>query len=547
VYESSFDGSSTTKCLIDANNNIYILGIGTGPNGQVTKVKKISSSGLAVWSYFDSGIGGPITFKFTPDNKIVIVHRGITGSLNGYSKIDLSGNNIWSIAGVASLSVGDAAGDSFGNTFIINGGNPGSILKKISPTGTILWTQTNFINGNKVEVGTDNNPVVGGFASVGYGVAFMKYDNNGNVLWQNLDADGPGLVFLALAPMKLDASNAAYLAGSTMSLMGLCKVNSNGTSAWAATTSSGYPVCMDFGTDNSVYVTGGTTARFTQAGAVQPPIAPTNLTAVASGSSVINLSWTDNAINETSYLVQRSLISTSGFATIATLPANSISYSNTGLAGSTTYYYRIKASNSGVNSANSNVATAITATLTAPFAPSNLTAVANGCNTIVLTWVDNSTTETAFKVKRSTTLNGSYTTIATLTSNSTTFANLSLATGNKYYYRVMAVNSAGNSPLSNKANATASCLAELTYKQIKTAIKLFPNPSNAGSVQLILSETTTFPVTVKLYSSSGSIIFQKELYDFYNTILTDKLPNGLYIISVEKDGVVESLKLQIIK
>jgi len=96
-------------------------------------------------------------------------------------------------------------------------------------------------------------------------------------------------------------------------------------------------------------------------------------------------------------------------------------------------------------------------------------------------------------------------------------------------------------------NAVFNVRAELTYKQIKTAIKLFPNPSNAGSVQLILSETTTFPVTVKLYSSSGSIIFQKELYDFYNTILTDKLPNGLYIISVEKDGVVESLKLQIIK
>ncbi len=44
VYESSFDGSSTRKCLADANNNIYVLGIGTGPNGQVTKVKKFNSS-----------------------------------------------------------------------------------------------------------------------------------------------------------------------------------------------------------------------------------------------------------------------------------------------------------------------------------------------------------------------------------------------------------------------------------------------------------------------------------------------------------------------
>ncbi|HMT29589.1 MAG TPA: hypothetical protein PKD91_09950, partial [Bacteroidia bacterium] len=198
VYESSFDGSSTTKCLIDANNNIYVLGIGTGPNGQVTKVKKFNSSGVSVWNYFDSGIGAPVTFKFTPDNKILIVHRGITGSLNGFSKIDLNGNNIWSMASIASLSTGDAAGDAFGNTYIINGGNPGSVLKKLSPTGTVLWTQTNSINGNKVEVGTDNNPVVGGYAAVGYGVAVMKYDSNGNFIWQNLDADGPGFIFLAL-------------------------------------------------------------------------------------------------------------------------------------------------------------------------------------------------------------------------------------------------------------------------------------------------------------------------------------------------------------
>ncbi|MBK7683155.1 MAG: hypothetical protein IPJ26_12160 [Bacteroidetes bacterium] len=39
VYENNFDGSSTRKCLIDANNNIYVFRIGTGSNGQVTKWK----------------------------------------------------------------------------------------------------------------------------------------------------------------------------------------------------------------------------------------------------------------------------------------------------------------------------------------------------------------------------------------------------------------------------------------------------------------------------------------------------------------------------
>lgn len=291
VYESSFDGSSTRKCLVDANNNIYVLGIGTGPNGQVTKVKKFNASGVSVWNYFDTGIGAPITFKFTPDNKIIIVHRGITGSINAYSKIDLNGNNLWSSAGIASISVGDAAGDAFGNTYIINGANPGSILRKLSPTGTVIWSQPNSNNGTKVEVGTDNNPVIGGNPPAGYGAMFMKYDASGNLLWQNLDADGPGLSLLALTPMKLDANNAAYIAGSTMSAMGVCKVNSNGTSAWATTTPSGYPVWFVFGNDNNVYVTGGTTARFVQPPVAVPCLAPINLTVTNISATAAKLNW----------------------------------------------------------------------------------------------------------------------------------------------------------------------------------------------------------------------------------------------------------------
>jgi hypothetical protein len=88
VYESSFDGSSTTKCLVDANNNIYVLGIGTGPNGQVTKVKKFSPQGTSMWDYFDASAGGaPITFKFTPDNNIIIIHRTIPETLTAILKL----------------------------------------------------------------------------------------------------------------------------------------------------------------------------------------------------------------------------------------------------------------------------------------------------------------------------------------------------------------------------------------------------------------------------------------------------------------------------
>lgn len=270
VFESDFDGSSTKKCLVDANNNIYVLGLGTGPSGIVTKVKKFSSDGDALWSYFNAaGIGAGQNFKFTPDHHLVIWGRSSAGSFNGYAKIDLDGNEVWSLAGIGSLSSGDIAGDSSGNTYIINGqyvqGATGGILTKLNTAGAAIWSVTNSINATKVEVGSDQHPVIGGFPnSGGFGVAFMKYDTSGNVLWLNPDADGPGYNLLTHAIMKLDVANNAYLAAGTLFEMAVCRVNADGTSAWVAHSSGANAADFDFGKDCSLYVVGGGITRFTQ-------------------------------------------------------------------------------------------------------------------------------------------------------------------------------------------------------------------------------------------------------------------------------------------
>jgi hypothetical protein len=93
---------------------------------------------------------------------------------------------------------------------------------------------------------------------------------------------------------------------------------------------------------------------------IDPPASPSNLSAVSVSSSQIDLSWTDNADNETQFKIERSPNGTSSWTQIAVVGANVTGYSNTGLAASTTYYYRIRASNSGGNSGYSNTANAIT-------------------------------------------------------------------------------------------------------------------------------------------------------------------------------------------
>jgi Fibronectin type III domain len=89
------------------------------------------------------------------------------------------------------------------------------------------------------------------------------------------------------------------------------------------------------------------------------PAAPTNLTATAVSSSQINLSWTDRSNNETGFEVYRSRHGSS-FKRIATVGANVTTYADSGLRHSTTYRYRVRAFNSGGNSAYSNIASART-------------------------------------------------------------------------------------------------------------------------------------------------------------------------------------------
>jgi regulation of enolase protein 1 (concanavalin A-like superfamily) len=107
-----------------------------------------------------------------------------------------------------------------------------------------------------------------------------------------------------------------------------------------------------------------------------PPTAPSGLTATAVSSSQINLSWTDNSNNENNFLIERATSAGGPFSQIASVGSNVTTYNNTGLAASTTYYYRVRASNTGGNSAYSNTANATTqGSLPAPWQTSDIGAV----------------------------------------------------------------------------------------------------------------------------------------------------------------------------
>ncbi|MCU0494940.1 MAG: S8 family serine peptidase [Chloroflexaceae bacterium] len=89
-----------------------------------------------------------------------------------------------------------------------------------------------------------------------------------------------------------------------------------------------------------------------------------------------------------------------------------------------------------------------------PAAPSNLSAGAVSSTQINLTWTDNSTTESGFRIERCQgRFCSNFAEIATVGAGVTSFQNTGLSPRSVYSYRVRAFNSAGNSGYTNVATA----------------------------------------------------------------------------------------------
>ena len=193
----------------------------------------------------------------------------------------------------------------------------------------------------------------------------------------------------------------------------------------------------------------------------QAPSAPSGLTANGVSASQINLAWnasTDN-VGVKNYLVERCAGAgcTDNFTQIATPTATS--YSDAGLPATTTYGYRVRATDAANNlSGYSNIAYATTlATDTqAPSAPTGLTATAASPSQVNLAWTgstDNVGVKNYLVERCAGATCTNFLQIAAPTA--TSYSDSGLSAASTYRYRVRAADAANNlSGYSNIANAT---------------------------------------------------------------------------------------------
>ncbi len=264
------------------------------------------------------------------------------------------------------------------------------------------------------------------------------------------------------------------------------------------------------------------------------PVAPISLAGTPLSSFSNQITWADNNTTEDGYILQRSLSSGTGFLTVATLPANAVSFTDTGLTPNTTYFYRL----SSKRACYFSTASAEISVNTLPIPPPTaLSATAASPLQVNLSFTDNSSIEQGFYLERSLTAGVGFVSIATLSANTTTFADNTVSPNTVYYYRVQAFFSTALSAYSNEAfisvpaleTPTALGATAINFSQINLSFtdnssveqgfylerSLTPNVGFV-SIATLSANTTTFADN----TVSPNTVYYYRVQAFFQTVLS---------------------------
>ncbi len=227
---------------------------------------------------------------------------------------------------------------------------------------------------------------------------------------------------------------------------------------------------------------------------VSPPSMPRNLSATASGRTIINLSWdepsNDGGATISGYRIQWSANGTSNWQDVS--PAHTgtgRTYADTGLSPGTTRHYRVYASNSVGESTNPSASDDTTTDSAVPNAPTGLTVAASGRTILTLSWTapsDDGGTIEGYKIEVSTDGGTNYTDLIVNTgSTQTSYTHRNLTANTTRHYRVSAINSEGTGSASAAAMGTTVDGSTTTVPSDPTSL----TATASGRTLIVLSWT----------------------------------------------------------
>lgn len=319
---------------------------------------------------------------------------------------------------------------------------------------TNSWLETNTTYYYKVRayyaIGTSK--VLGGYSAIASGKPIPAVP-------ANFTATSASYGSVKLAWTAVPGANGyqVYRATSSTGTYSLVTTLTSGTAA--SYTNTGLTCGSTYYYKIRAYRTVGTTkvyGNYTAVASGKPiPSVPVNFKAASASYSSIKLTWT--AVSGASgYQVYRATSSTGTYSLVTTLTSGTAaSYTNTGLACGSTYYYKIRAYRTvGTTKVYGNY-TAVASGKPVPSVPGSFAAARSSSTSIRTSWTSVSGAS-GYEVWRSTSSAGTYTLVKTTTATSHT--DTGLKTGTTYYYKARAYRLVGSTKVYGAYTAVKSAV-----------------------------------------------------------------------------------------
>ncbi len=230
------------KMALDSSGNIYVLGVSANANTNTGyAVVKYAPNGNQLWAArYDSTnfpTATPTGFALDNSNNVVVIGTAVT------IKYDVNGNLLWTVP----YSAQAVAVDS-GQNICMTGVFSNFTTVKLDSSGSNLWTKTWSYSAatsvsQVIAVDLSKNVYVAGGENLyvtpsGYAmVGIIKYDENGNQMWENNLSSGSIPPSAQAVGLTIGVSNTLYLEynyveGTPPAGFNTTKINSTGSVAW---------------------------------------------------------------------------------------------------------------------------------------------------------------------------------------------------------------------------------------------------------------------------------------------------------------------------
>ncbi len=343
---------------LDKNDNIYVGGRGTTPDGiNRGVIEKMTSSGNTIWTQFikTTGVFFPNPMRYSgvvdiqanisPDSVYICGNKYLGGAIytNFVARCNITnGGFIWEYA-TTNNSMNNIYYQKSKNRLIITGDDN---YKVFNFNGNLLAIEDKKITDYK-----DNyfyNIYKKEFNGI-YATAVSKYDNDINIVWDNIY---PDIYEVYINTYTIDKWGYVFVGGSLYSLDGyemfIKRIKPDGTLdfTYYEKNEVNYLKCIKLATDKDGYIYAFLSTLNSDfiAKYEQPPYpGDINLTAKEE-NNYIHLTWNDNMINKRGYKVYRSY-NNIDFTCIGRLNKEENEYIDKNKSSSGHIYYKVTATN----------------------------------------------------------------------------------------------------------------------------------------------------------------------------------------------------------